>query len=158
MVVVGRWRVGNGARDAPRGNGEARGTSCYGSSASRRSKRIRTPSSAISGWPGPYRNDAVFWHKQENSPDEALKHAAEYADKALQLAPDDANAHYAGARIHTEAGEVEQAIARYDQAIALNPSALECPRRQCIPAARCRPNRRSYRSDQAGDGHRSFPP
>ncbi|TIW15579.1 MAG: tetratricopeptide repeat protein, partial [Mesorhizobium sp.] len=94
-----------------------------GSSASRRSKRIRTPSSAISGWPGPYRNDAVFWHKQENSPDEALKHAAEYADKALQLAPDDANAHYAGARIHTEAGEVEQAIARYDQAIALNPSA-----------------------------------
>jgi adenylate cyclase len=39
-----------------------------------------------------YRNDAVFWHKQENNPDEALKHAAEYADKALQLAPDDANA------------------------------------------------------------------
>lgn len=70
-----------------------------------------------------YRNDAVFWHKQENNPDEALKHGAEYADKALQLAPDDANAHYAGARIHTEAGEVEQAIARYDQAIALNPSA-----------------------------------
>lgn len=25
MVVVGRWRVGNGARDAPRGNGEAPG-------------------------------------------------------------------------------------------------------------------------------------
>ncbi|MGX9116015.1 tetratricopeptide repeat protein [Mesorhizobium sp. BHbsci] len=65
-----------------------------------------------------YRNDAVFWHKQENNPDEALKHAAEYADQALQLAPDDANAHYARARIHTEAGEVEQAIARYDQAIA----------------------------------------
>lgn len=70
-----------------------------------------------------YRNDAVFWHKQENNPDEALKHAAEYADKALQLAPDDANAHYARAKIHTEAGEIEQAIARYDQAIALNPSA-----------------------------------
>jgi adenylate cyclase len=70
-----------------------------------------------------YRNDAVFWHKQENNPDEALKHAAEYADKALRLAPDDANAHYARARIHAEAGESEQAIARFDQAIALNPSA-----------------------------------
>jgi adenylate cyclase len=70
-----------------------------------------------------YRNDAVFWHKQENNPDEALKHAAEYADKALHLAPDDANAHYARAKIHTEAGEIEQAIARYDQAITLNPSA-----------------------------------
>ena len=31
----------------------AAGTSCYGSLASRRSKRIRTPSSAISVWPGP---------------------------------------------------------------------------------------------------------
>jgi TolB-like protein/DNA-binding winged helix-turn-helix (wHTH) protein len=70
-----------------------------------------------------YRNDAVFWHKQQNSPDEALKRAAEYADKAILLAPDDANAHYARARIHTEAGEVEQAVARFDQAIALNPSA-----------------------------------
>ena len=62
------------------------------------------------------------WHKQENNPDEALKRAAEYADKAILLAPDDADAHYARARIHTEAGEIEQAIARYDQAIALNPS------------------------------------
>lgn len=70
-----------------------------------------------------YRNDAVFWHEQENNPDEALKRAAEYADKAILLAPDDANAHYARAKIHTEAGEIEQAIARYDQAIALNPSA-----------------------------------
>ena len=70
-----------------------------------------------------YRNDAVFWHKQENNHEEALKRAAGYADKAILLAPDDANAHYARARIHTEAGEIEQAIARYDQAIALNPSA-----------------------------------
>jgi adenylate cyclase len=48
--------------------------------------------------------------------------AAEYADKAILLAPDDAEAHYARARVHTEAGEVEQALARFDQAIALNPS------------------------------------
>ena len=70
-----------------------------------------------------YRNDANFgWHEQEHNHDEALKRAAEYADKAILLAPDDAEAHYIRARIHTEAGEIEQAIARFDQAIALNPS------------------------------------
>lgn len=70
-----------------------------------------------------YRNEAIFgWHEQENNRDEALKRAAEYADKAILLAPDDAEAHNIRASIHTEAGEVEQALARYDQAIALNPS------------------------------------
>ncbi|TPI72539.1 winged helix-turn-helix domain-containing protein [Mesorhizobium sp. B2-8-9] len=70
-----------------------------------------------------YRNDAMFgWHEQEANRDEALKRAAEYADKAILLAPDDAEAHNIRASIHTEAGEVEQALARYDQAIALNPS------------------------------------
>lgn len=70
-----------------------------------------------------YRNDGLFWHKQENNPDEALKRGAEYADKAILLAPDDAEAHHIRAQIHTEAGEMEEAIAQYDQAIALNPSA-----------------------------------
>lgn len=70
-----------------------------------------------------YRNDAVFgWRAQEHNRDEALKRAAEYADKAILLAPDDAEAHEVRASIHTEAGEVEQALAQYDQAIALNPS------------------------------------
>ncbi|TPI29758.1 hypothetical protein FJW07_30070 [Mesorhizobium sp. B3-1-9] len=70
-----------------------------------------------------YRNDAIFgWHEQEANRDEALKRAAEYADKAILLAPDDAEAQNIRASIHTEAGEVEQALARYDQAIALNPS------------------------------------
>ncbi|RWB27293.1 adenylate/guanylate cyclase domain-containing protein [Mesorhizobium sp.] len=70
-----------------------------------------------------YRNDAVFgWHEQEHNRDEALKLAAEYADKAILLAPDDAETHFARARVHTEAGEIEQALARSDQAIALNPS------------------------------------
>ncbi|NGO50314.1 winged helix-turn-helix domain-containing tetratricopeptide repeat protein [Allomesorhizobium camelthorni] len=70
-----------------------------------------------------YRNDAIFgWHEQEHNRDEALKRAAEYADKAILLAPDDAEAHQIRASIHTEAGEFEQALARYDQAIALNPS------------------------------------
>jgi TolB-like protein/DNA-binding winged helix-turn-helix (wHTH) protein len=73
-----------------------------------------------------YRNDAVFgWHRQEYTFEEALKRAAEYADKALLLAPEYADAHYVRARIHTEAGELEQALARYDQAIALNPSRSE---------------------------------
>ncbi|MER8482895.1 winged helix-turn-helix domain-containing protein [Mesorhizobium sp. M1322] len=89
-------------------------------------KAIEADSNSQFGYIGlafAYRNDALFWHKQENNPDEALKRGAEYADKAILLAPDDANAHYVRAKIHTEAGEIEQAIARYDQAIALNPSA-----------------------------------
>ncbi|MDX8517516.1 winged helix-turn-helix domain-containing tetratricopeptide repeat protein [Mesorhizobium dulcispinae] len=70
-----------------------------------------------------YRNDAMFgWNEQEPDRDEALKRAAEYADKAILLAPDDAEAHNIRASIHTEAGEVEQASGQYDQAIALNPS------------------------------------
>jgi len=70
-----------------------------------------------------YRFDATFgWHEQEHGRDEALKLGAEYADKAILLAPDDPDAHNVRARIHTEAGEIEQALARFDQAIALNPS------------------------------------
>jgi TolB-like protein/DNA-binding winged helix-turn-helix (wHTH) protein len=70
-----------------------------------------------------YLFDAVFgWHEQEHNHDEALKRAAEYADKAILLAPDDAEAHDVRARIYTEAGEIEQALARFDEAIALNPS------------------------------------
>ncbi len=73
-----------------------------------------------------YRFDAMFgWHQQEHSRDEALKLGAEYADKAILLAPDDAESHWARAGVHAEALEVEQALARYDQAIALNPSNSE---------------------------------
>ena len=105
-----------------------------------------------------YRNDSVFWHKQENDPDEALRRAAEYADKAILLAPDDANAHHVRARIHAEAGEIEQALARYDQAIALNPSNSNILVNSAGVLLICWPHRRSDRSDQAGNGHRSFPP
>ena len=70
-----------------------------------------------------YRNAALFgWHAPEHNYEEALKRAAEYADKAILLAPDDAEAHNIRASIHTEAGEMEAALVRYDQAIALNPS------------------------------------
>jgi len=70
-----------------------------------------------------YRFDATFgWHEREHGRDEALKLGAEYADKAILLAPDDAEAHFIRARIHSESGEIEQALAGFDQAIALNPS------------------------------------
>ncbi|WP_274631390.1 winged helix-turn-helix domain-containing tetratricopeptide repeat protein [Arvimicrobium flavum] len=70
-----------------------------------------------------YRNAAVFgWHEPEQTYEEALKSAADYADKAILLAPDDSDSQFVRAQIHSEAGEVEQALARYDQAIALNPS------------------------------------
>jgi len=73
-----------------------------------------------------YRNAAVFgWGAPEHSRDEVLKRAADYADKAILLAPDDADAHHIRARIHSEVGEVEQAIARFDLAIVLNPSDSE---------------------------------
>ena len=92
-------------------------------------KAIKADPNAQFGYMGlawSYRNDAQFeWHEQEHSHDEALKLAAEYADKAILLAPDDAEAHRVRAQIHADAGEVEQAIARYDQAIALNPSNSE---------------------------------
>jgi adenylate cyclase len=68
-----------------------------------------------------YRIDADFgWHEQDR--DEGLKRAAEYADKAILLAPDDPESQWARARVDADAGEVEQALARFDQAIALNPS------------------------------------
>jgi TolB-like protein len=70
-----------------------------------------------------YRHDAVFGtHQQEHNREEALKRAAENADKAIAIAPDDPEAQYVRARVHTEAGEVEQALVRFDLAIALNPS------------------------------------
>jgi adenylate cyclase len=70
-----------------------------------------------------YLFDAHFgWHKQAHNRDEGLKRAAEYADKAILLAKGDAEALNVRARIHSEVGEIEQALARFDQAIALNPS------------------------------------
>src|SRR5262249_46569053 len=81
-----------------------------------------------------YRNDALFgWHEQEHNHDEAYKRAAEYADKAILLAPDDAEAHNVRAQIHAETGEVEQALAQYDQAISLNPSNSEFLVRSTTP-------------------------
>ena len=57
------------------------------------------------------------------SQEEALHHGFEAANKALEIAPDDAAVHYVMARLHTVAGNRELAMASYDRAIALNPSA-----------------------------------
>ena len=105
-----------------------------------------------------YRHDSVFWHKQENNPDEALRRAAEYADKAILLAPDEANAHSVRARIHAEAGELEQALVRYDQAIALNPSNSDTLVSSAGVLLNVGRTDEADRSDQAGYGNRSFPP
>ncbi|HEY7764587.1 MAG TPA: adenylate/guanylate cyclase domain-containing protein [Aestuariivirgaceae bacterium] len=92
-------------------------------------KAIKADPNAQFGYIGlawSYRNDANFgWHQGKHSHDEAMKLATENADKAIRLAPDDAEAHHIRAKIHMEAGEIEQAIARFDQAIALNPSNSE---------------------------------
>ena len=93
-----------------------------------------------------YQRDAAFgWHLQEHSREEALKLGAEYADRAIRLAPDDAESHWARARVYSEAGEVEQALAQYDQAIALNPSNSE------ILAASAEPLVDLGRTDEAID-------
>ncbi|MEK6249092.1 MAG: tetratricopeptide repeat protein [Planctomycetales bacterium] len=54
---------------------------------------------------------------------EALKRARESAEKALELDPDNYNAHYARGAVHVQAGEQDQAIARHQKSIDLNPSA-----------------------------------
>ena len=69
-----------------------------------------------------YRQDAVFgWNGFDR--DEALALAEKNADKAIALAPDDSEAHNIRAWLHVERGEINEAISRYERAIALNPSA-----------------------------------
>ncbi len=57
------------------------------------------------------------------SPDESLVRARESAEKALGLDPDDYDTHYARAYVHVQEGEQDQAIARFQKSIELNPSA-----------------------------------
>ena len=69
----------------------------------------------------------VYWQKHrfgwsELGPEETLARAEAYAEKALEIDPDNYSAHYARARVHVEAGEMDLAIARYKRSIELNPS------------------------------------
>ena len=57
------------------------------------------------------------------SAEETLRKAAYFADKALEISPDNYAAHHARGRIHIQTGELDQAILRLKNAIALNPSA-----------------------------------
>ena len=54
---------------------------------------------------------------------EALERARQEAQLALNLAPEDYHAHHTMANVHTQAGEHEQALARFEKALELNPSA-----------------------------------
>lgn len=68
-----------------------------------------------------YRSAAVFgWHGYDR--DEAFRLGFENANKALKIAPDDPDVHYALARLYTEVGEDDLSLAQFDKAIQLNPS------------------------------------
>ncbi len=69
-----------------------------------------------------YRAAATFgWHGLDR--EEAFRLGLESAEKALQIAPEDAGVHYVLARLYSEKGERDLALASYSKAIALNPSA-----------------------------------
>ena len=57
--------------------------------------------------------------------DEALDRGFVAANKALNIAPDDAEVHVALARLHAESGENDKAMAAFDKAIQLNPSSSD---------------------------------
>ncbi|MCV2866395.1 winged helix-turn-helix domain-containing protein [Albidovulum sediminicola] len=69
-----------------------------------------------------YRAAATFgWQGLERQ--EALRLGLQNAKKALRIAPDDAAVHFALARLYDESGDRAMAMASFDKAIALNPSA-----------------------------------
>jgi TolB-like protein/class 3 adenylate cyclase len=63
------------------------------------------------------------WGWTDLEPDEALSRARQSAEKALELDPNNYDAHYARAHVHTHAGEEDLAIERFKKSIELNPSA-----------------------------------
>ncbi len=63
------------------------------------------------------------WGFGDIDPEEARKLSRESAEKALELDPNNYDAHFARAYVHAQAGEQDLAIARYEKAIELNPSA-----------------------------------
>jgi adenylate cyclase len=56
-------------------------------------------------------------------PQEALERAVQAADKALELAPNNYDSHYARGWLHAQVGEQKLSIARFERSIELNPSA-----------------------------------
>ncbi len=74
------------------------------------------------GWAN--RHMAVFYAIPADK-EAYLSKAAEYADKAIQIAPDNYVGYFLRARVHSEFGEHAAAIQSFQQAIALNPSASQ---------------------------------
>lgn len=69
-----------------------------------------------------YRSAATFgWNGLAR--DEALRLGFENARRAIDIASDNPGAHYVLARLLSETGDLEEAIASYDKAIQLDPSA-----------------------------------
>ena len=68
-------------------------------------------------------NRLADWEEGDIDPEEARKLARESAEKALELDPNNYNAHFVRAYIHNQEGEMDLAIARYEKATELNPSA-----------------------------------
>ena len=68
-------------------------------------------------------NRLADWEGGDIDPEEARKLARESAEKALELDPNNYNAHFVRAYIHNQEGEMDLAIARYEKATELNPSA-----------------------------------
>ena len=62
------------------------------------------------------------WGWTEQDPIEELNAARRYARKAVEIAPEFYDGHSAMAYMHIQEGKLDKAIARYQQALALNPN------------------------------------
>ncbi len=66
----------------------------------------------------------AFWHVSQSIDIEAARH---HLDRAMALAPNAAQTHYAAAAVHRALGDADRALAAYDRAIALDPlNAMPC--------------------------------
>ncbi|MDX2314911.1 MAG: adenylate/guanylate cyclase domain-containing protein [Gammaproteobacteria bacterium] len=83
------------------------------------------------------------WGWTDLEPEEALSRAREMAETALELDPNNYDAHYARAYVHVHAGEEDLAIERFRKSIELNPSATN------VMAAISSPLRYAGRIDEA---------
>lgn len=68
---------------------------------------------------------AATWGWLDEPNESILARAKESAETALKLDPNNYMAHYTRARVHSQSGEPEEAIYRFEQAVALNPSASD---------------------------------
>ena len=68
---------------------------------------------------------ASNWGWLEEPPATVLARAKGHAEMALKIDPTNYMAHFARARVHSQSGELEQAILRFEKAAALTPSASD---------------------------------